>query len=58
MTTKGKGHTNHDKEEYIKLMKPLFDEITKNMTQQLMKGFELLANQFGSKGVIANSSSS
>ena len=58
MTNEGKGYIDHDKEEYIKLMKPLFNEITKNMTQQLMKGFELLANQFGSKGVIANSSSS
>ena len=58
MTNEGKGHTDHDKEEYIKLMKPLFDDITNNMTQQLMKGFKLLVSQFGSKGVIGDISSS
>ena len=59
MTNEGKGYTDHDKEEYIKLMKPLFDEITKNMTQQLMKGFELLVSLFGSElGVIGDISSS
>ena len=40
-------------------MKPLFDDITKNMNEQLMKGFELLVSQFGSKlRVMGNSSSS
>ena len=48
MTRDEKG-TSYDGEEHIKIMKPLFDNITKNMTQQLMKGFELLASQFGSK---------
>ena len=56
MTNEGKGYTDHDKVEYIQ---PLFDDITKNMNQQLMKGFELLVRQFGSKlGVIRDSSSS
>ena len=58
MTNKGKGHTNHDKEEYIKLMKPLFDDITKNMTKYIMKVLEFMASQFGIKGVIGDSSSS
>ena len=44
MTNEGKGYTDHDKVEYIKLMQPLFDDITKNMNQQLMKGFELLVS--------------
>ena len=39
-------------------MKPIFNEITKNMNQQLMKGFKLLVSQFGSKGVIGDNSSS
>ena len=43
----------------IKLIQPLFDEITKNMNQQLMKGFELLVSQFGSKlGVMGDNSCS
>ena len=58
MTNEGKGYIDHDKEEFIKIMKPLFDDITNKMTQQLIKGFELLASQFGSKGVIGDSSSS
>ena len=57
MTNEGKGLSD-DKNEYLKLIKSLFDDITKNMTQQLMKGFELLASQLGSKGVIGDSSSS
>ena len=59
MTNKGYAlQDDKNKEEYIKIMKHIFDEITKNMTQQLMKGFELLVSQFGSKGVIGGSSSS
>ena len=58
MTSEGKGPIDHEKVEYIKLIQPLFDDITKNMTQQLMKGFELMASQFGGKGVIGGSSSS
>ena len=58
MTNEGYGiHDDKNKEEYIKLMKPLFDDITKNMNQDLMKGFELLASQFGSKGVIRDNNS-
>ena len=33
MTNEGKGHSDHEKEEYNKLMKPLFDYIKNNMTQ-------------------------
>ena len=59
MTSEGKGPTDHEKMEYIKLMQPLFDDITKNMNQQLMKRFELLVTQFGSKlGAMGDSSSS
>ena len=59
MTSEGKGTTYHENIEYIKLIQPLFDEITKNMNQQLMKGFELLGIQFGSKlGLMGDSSSS
>ena len=49
MISEGKGSTDHEKIEYIKLIQPLFYDITKNMNQQLMKGFELLVSQFGSK---------
>ena len=52
MTSEGKRPTDHEKVEYIKLIKPIFDDITKNMNQQLMKGFKLLIRQLGSKGVI------
>ena len=53
MTNEGKGYTDHEKVEYIKLIQTLFDDITNNMNQHLMKGFELLVSQFGSKlGVI------
>ena len=45
MTNVGTRHTN-DKEEYIKLMKPIFDYITNKLNQWLMKGFELLVSQF------------
>ena len=57
MTNEGKGLPD-DKEEYIKLIKTLFYDITNNMTHHIMKGFELLASQFGSKGLIGDSSSS
>ena len=39
MTSEGKGPTDHEKIEYIKLIQPLFDEITNSMNQQLIKGF-------------------
>ena len=48
MTRDEKG-TSYDGEEHIKFMKPLFDDITKNMTHQLMKGFELMASQLRGK---------
>ena len=59
MTNEGKGYNDHDKVEYIKLTQPIFDGITKNMNQHIMKWFEWLVSQFGSKlGVIGDSSSS
>ena len=57
MNNKGKGLSD-DKEEYLKLIKHLFDYITNNMTYNILKGFELMAIQLGSKGVIGDSSSS
>ena len=59
MTSEGKGPTDHENIEYIKLIQPLFDEITNNMNQQLMKGFKLLVSQSGSKlGLMGDISSS
>ena len=59
MTSEGKRHTDHENMEYIKLLKTLFDDITKNMNQHLMKIFKLLVSQFGSKlGIMGDSSSS
>ena len=59
MTNEGKGPTDDEKMEYIKILQTLFDEITKNMNQQLMKIFKLLVSPFGSKlGVMGDSSSS
>ena len=59
MTNEGNGiPDDNNKKEYLKIMETLFYDITKNMTQQLMKGFELMAVQFGSKGVIGGSNSS
>ena len=59
MTSEGKGPTDHENIEYIKLIQPLFDEITNNMNQQLIKGLEFLVSQFGSKlGVMEDSNSS
>ena len=49
VTSEGKGPTDHENMEYFKLIQPLFDEITNNMNHGLMKGFELLVSQFGSK---------
>ena len=48
MTRDEKG-TSYDGEENIKIMNPVFDEITNNMTQYLMKGFELMARQLRGK---------
>ena len=45
--------------EYIKLIQPIFYDITNHMNQHLMKGFKLLVSQFGSKlGVTEDNSSS
>ena len=33
MLNEGKGYTDHDKVEYIKIIQPLFDDITNNMNQ-------------------------
>ena len=33
MTSEGKGPTDHENIEFIKLIQPLFDGITKNMNQ-------------------------
>ena len=41
MTRDEKG-TSYDGEEHIKIIKNLFYEISKNMTQHLMKGFKLM----------------
>ena len=48
MTNEGKGLPD-DKDKYIKLMKPLFDEINKNLTQHLMKGFKLMVANLEAK---------
>ena len=64
MVHDGEDYTK-EKMEYLKLIKPLFEEISKDMTQhmvyrtqQIAKGFELMANQMGSKGIIGDSGSS
>ena len=56
---------NKEKMDYVKLIKPIFEEIYKEMTQhmvymtqQIAKGFELMASQMGSKGIIGDSGSS
>ena len=54
MTRDEKG-TSYNGEENIKIIKPLFDDITKNMTQELMQGFELMASQL--RGKLAEGSS-
>ena len=41
VTSDEKG-TSYDGEENIKIIKTLFDEITKNMTHHLMKGFKFM----------------
>ena len=40
MTSEGKGPTDHEKIEYIKLIQPIFYYITNNMNQHIIKGFE------------------
>ena len=52
---------NKEKMEYIQLIRPLFEEMNQNivvMSQQITKGFELMASQMGSKGIIGDSGSS
>ena len=58
MTSEGKGPTDHEKMEYIKLIQPIFDDITKNINHNLIKGFKLLVSQFGSKLEVMGDSSS
>ena len=59
MADEGKGYIDPEKVEYVKRIQPLFDDLTKKMNQNLMKGFKFLVSQFGSKlGVIGDSSSS
>ena len=64
MAHEGEDYTK-EKMEYLKLIKPMFEEISKYMTQhmvymtqQIAKGFELMANQMGSNGIIRDSGSS
>ena len=39
MTNEGNGlHDDKNKEEYIKIMRPIFYDITKNMNHHLIKG--------------------
>ena len=40
MTSEGKGPTDHENIEYIKLIQPIFYYITNNMNQHIIKGFE------------------
>ena len=55
MTSEGKRPTDHGNLEYIKPIQPIFEDITNNMNHHLMKVFELLVSQFGSKlGVIGD----
>ena len=67
--TKATAHEGEDytkeKMEYLKLIKPMFEEISKDMTQhmvditqQIEKGFELMASKMGGKGIIGDSGSS
>ena len=67
--TKAMAHEGEDstkeKMEYLKIIKPLFKEISKkitqhmvDMTQQIKKGFELMVKQMESKGIIGDSGSS
>ena len=64
MAHEGEDYTK-EKMEYLKLIKPMFEEIYKEMTQHMIymtqhiaKGFELMASQMGSKGIIGDSGSS
>ena len=58
MNSEGKGPTDHENIEYIKIIQPLFYDMTKNMSQQIIKGFKLLVSQFGSKLEVMGDSSS
>ena len=55
--TRDEKGTSYDGEENIKIMKPLFDGITKNMTYHLIKGFKLMASQLRGKLVEGGSRS-
>ena len=51
--------------EYLKIIETFFEEISKeisqhmvDMAQQIAKGFELMASQMASKGIIGDSGSS
>ena len=64
MAHEGEDYTM-EKMENIKLIKPLFEEISKDMTQNMVymtqqreKGFKLMASQMGRKGIIGDSGSS
>ena len=60
MAHEGEDHTK-EKMEYIQIIIPLFEEMNQNivvMSQQITKGFELMANQMGSKGITRDSGSS
>ena len=47
--TRDEKRTSYDGEENIRIMKILFDDITKNMTEHFMKGFKLMASQLRGK---------
>ena len=55
--TRDENGTSYDGDEHIKLMKPLFYDITKNMTHKIMQGFELMASQLRGKLVEGGSRS-
>ena len=60
MAHEGEDH-NKEKMEYLQIIRNLFEEMNQNivfMSQQMTKGFELLASQMGSKGITWDSGSS
>ena len=64
MAHEGEDYTK-EKMEYLKLIKPMFEEISNEMTQNMVymtqqreKGFKLMASQMGRKGIIGDSGSS
>ena len=60
MAHEGEDHTK-EKMEYLQLIRPLFEEMNQNivvMSQQITKGFELMASQMGSKGITRDSGGS